>query len=92
MIGRHRRRRAATTSRRRCCSPGARPFVIGCCRGGEAIGFALAMIVPDEAPAVGRTAAGGRMEIVTAGGRRIIVGADVDARALARVVAVLEGR
>jgi hypothetical protein len=32
------------------------------------------------------------MEIVTTTGRRIIVGADVDARALARVVAVLEGR
>jgi len=32
------------------------------------------------------------MEIVTTMGRRIIVGADVDARALRCVVAVLEGR
>ncbi len=32
----------------------------------------------------------GRMEIVTAWGHRIIVGADVDALALARVVAALE--
>ncbi len=40
----------------------------------------------------GGAAGGGRMEIVTTTGRRIIVGADVDARALARVVAVLEGR
>lgn len=34
----------------------------------------------------------GRMEIVVPGGRRVIVGADVDAAALARVLAVLEGR
>src|SRR5271165_898832 len=34
----------------------------------------------------------GRMEIALANGRRIIVGADVDARALARVVDVLERR
>ncbi len=39
-----------------------------------------------------RAAGGGRMEIVTTTGRRIIVGADVNARALARVVAVLEAR
>jgi hypothetical protein len=32
------------------------------------------------------------MEIVTTTGRRIIVGADVDVGALARVVAVLEAR
>jgi transposase len=32
------------------------------------------------------------MEIVLAGGRRVVVGADVDAAALARVVDVLERR
>ncbi len=56
------------------------------------IGFAPAMIIPDEEASPGEAAGGGRMEIVTTTGRRIIVGADVDARALARVVAVLEAR
>ena len=37
-------------------------------------------------------AVAGRMEIVLAGGRRVVVGADVDAAALARVVDVLERR
>ena len=58
----------------------------------EVIGFAPAMIVPDEEASLDEAAGSGRMEIVTTTGRRIIVGADVDARALARVVAVLEGR
>lgn len=43
---------------------------------------------PDRAP----DAAGGRMEVVAASGRRVIVGADVDPVALARVLDVLEGR
>jgi transposase len=90
-------RQASATARRHDISPSLlfswrKAFREGCCRGEEAIGFATAMIVPDEAPAVGRTAAGGRMEIVTAAGQRIIVGTDVDAQALARVVAVLEAR
>jgi len=34
----------------------------------------------------------GRMEVVTAGGDRIIVGADVDGAAFARVLSVLEAR
>ncbi len=58
----------------------------------EVIGFAPALIVPDEEAPLGAAAAVGRMEIVTTTGRRIIVGADVDAGALARVVAVLETR
>ena len=58
----------------------------------EVIGFAPAMIVPDEEASPGEATSGGRMEIVTTTGRRIIVGSDVDAGALARVVAVLEGR
>jgi transposase len=90
-------RQASATARRHDISPSLlfswrKAFREGCCRGEEAIGFATAMIVPDEAPAVGRTAAGGRTEIVTAAGQRIIVGTDVDAQALARVVAVLEAR
>jgi len=67
-------------------------------------GFARALIVPEEAgvsasagdrhPAFAKPASAGegRMEIVTHGGRRVIVGADVDAVALARVLGVLEGR
>lgn len=54
-------------------------------------GFVRALIVADEAGAAG-AGAGGRMEIVVRDGRRVIVGADVDTAALARVLAVLEGR
>jgi transposase len=43
------------------------------------------------APGAARPDAG-RMEIVLVGGRRVIVGPDVDGAALARVVAVLERR
>jgi hypothetical protein len=50
------------------------------------------MIIPDEEASLDEAAGSGRMEIVTTTGRRIVVGADVDARALARVVAVLEAR
>ena len=63
-----------------------------CRRRDEVIGFASALIVPDEEPAAGQAADAGRVEIVTATGQRIIVRADVDAMALARVVAALEGR
>jgi transposase len=38
------------------------------------------------------TPAGGRMEIVLSGNRRVIVGTNVDAAALKRVLDVLEGR
>ena len=63
------------------------------CRGrDEMIGFAPALIVPDEEVPPGAAAAVGRMEIVTVTGQRIMVGADVDAVALARVVAALEAR
>ncbi|HET8728346.1 MAG TPA: transposase [Alphaproteobacteria bacterium] len=54
-------------------------------------GFVPALVMPD-APAPVSSGAGGRMEIVIEGGRRVIVGADVDAAALARVLAVLERR
>ncbi len=63
------------------------------CRGrDEVIGFASALIVPDEGAPLGQVAAVGRMEIVTVTGQRIMVGADVNALALARVVAALEAR
>jgi transposase len=61
--------------------------------GGESVGFVPAVVVP-EAPAseASASASAGRMEIVAHGERRVIVGSDVDAAALARVLAVLEGR
>jgi transposase len=43
-------------------------------------------------PEVRSLAVAGRMEIEAGNGRRVTVGADVDAAALARVVSVLEGR
>jgi transposase len=54
-------------------------------------GFARALIVPED-DGLAAPSGGGRMEIVAHGGRRVIVGADVDAAALARVLVVLEGR
>lgn len=63
------------------------------CAGGSDGGFVPAMVVadaPTEAP-VGSSAAG-RMEIVALSGRRVIVGGDVDAAALARVLDVVERR
>jgi transposase len=50
-----------------------------------------AAVSPPAAASEGDAVAG-RMEIVLAGGRRVVVGADVDAAALARVVDVLERR
>lgn len=57
--------------------------------------FVPALLVPeDEVPRLDGAGPGlgGRMEIVTRGGRRVIVGPDVDAAALARVLGALEGR
>ena len=55
--------------------------------------FVPAVVTPDDAtPVAVPSAAGGRMEIVLVGGRRVIVDQQVDAAALERVVAVLEGR
>ena len=61
--------------------------------GGEAeAAFVPAVVVADRAGApAGAVGSGGRMEIVARGGRQVIVGPDVDAAALARVLAVLEG-
>ena len=58
---------------------------------GSAPGFMPAMIIPETRPSAG-TAPTGRMEIVVAKGRRIIVDAGVDAAALARVIEVLDRR
>ena len=62
---------------------------------GSASGFMPAMIVPERlperAPAPVRSGEG-RMEIVLARGRRVIVDAGVEAAALARVIDVLERR
>jgi len=90
-------RQVSATARRHDISPSLlfswrKTFQEDCRRRDEVIGFAPAMIVPDEEASLDEAAGSGRMEIVTTTGRRIIVGADVDARALARVVAVLEGR
>ncbi len=70
---------------------------------GDAAGFVPALVSPDEQPAdnprwraepaYGAEPSGcGRMEIVLLDRRRIIVGRDVDAAALARIVGVLERR
>ncbi len=90
-------RQVSATARRHDISPSLlfswrKTFQEDCRRRDEVIGFAPAMIVPDEEASLDEAAGGGRMEIVTTTGRRIIVGADVDARALTRVVAVLEAR
>jgi transposase len=58
----------------------------------EVIGFTPAIIVPEGKALMDEAADGGRMEIVTTTGQRIKVGPDVDAHALARVVAALEVR
>jgi transposase len=64
--------------------------------GGEdsATDFVPAVMVPDAAAPVAPSSVSGqgRMEIVLAGARRVIVERDVDAAALARVIAVLERR
>jgi transposase len=59
---------------------------------GQQIGFVPAVVVPETAPTVPAVPARGRMVIVVAKGRRVIVDAGVDAGALARVLEVLERR
>ena len=55
-------------------------------------GFVPAVVRPEERTASPGATATGRMVIVLAGGRRIIVDAGVDAAALARVLEALEPR
>ena len=66
------------------------PVVVGAAPGPEA--GAGAMRPPSEDVAVEGTPATGRIEIVLAGGCRVIVDRSVDGPALARVIAVLERR
>jgi transposase len=54
--------------------------------------FVPAIIVPEAAAATTAMAAGGRMEVMSANGRRVVVGADVDTAALLRVLDALERR
>jgi transposase len=60
----------------------------------RAVTFVPATIAAEprpEAPAISPVGSG-RMEIALAGGKRVIVGPDVDATALARVIEVLSRR
>lgn len=59
---------------------------------GQQISFVPAMVVPETAPTVPGAPTRGRMVIVIANGRRVIVDAGVDTAALARVLEVLERR
>jgi transposase len=60
---------------------------------GDAVTFVPAAITAEAAPVASpATSVAGRMEIVLADGDRIIVGKDVDAAALARVVKILSRR
>jgi len=90
-------RQVSATARRHDISPSLlfswrKALREGCGRRDRVVGFASALIVPESDPPLGRAGSVGRMEIVTVTGQRIIVGADVDALALARVVAALEAR
>ena len=72
---------------RRQLGPGRSPAT------GAAVTFVPASITPGPASAAASTSAlVGRMEIILAGGDRIIVGADVEVIALARVVKALSRR
>src|SRR5690554_753324 len=63
----------------------------GLAEGDKAGGLVPAFVVP-QAPRHEDLATSGRMEIVAHGGHRVIVDAEVDAAALARVLDVLERR
>ena len=66
------------------------PVVVGAVPGHE-VGAAT-MRPPSDDPVAAGPPAAGRMEIVLAGGRRVIVDRAVDGSALARVLAALERR
>jgi transposase len=59
---------------------------------GPQTAFVPAMVVPEAAPTAAAVPSRGRMVIVIANGRRVIVDAGVDTAALARVLEVLERR
>lgn len=57
-------------------------------------GFARVIVapeMPEAAPAVREPRRASPIEVVLANGRRVVVGADVDVTALARIVSALEG-
>ena len=54
--------------------------------------FVPAIIVPEAVAPTTTMAASGRMEVMSANGRRVVVGADVDTAALLRVLEALERR
>lgn len=56
---------------------------------GGVCGFVPAMIVPEQ-PRKGPEPSGGRMEVVSVNGRRVIVEPDVDVEALLRIMRGLE--
>ena len=95
-------RRVASTARRHGISRSLlttwrRAWRAGFLGAREVPGFSPVIVSPDPAPvATPEREAGsqvaGRMEIEFGDGRRIVVGADVDGPALARVLAVLERR
>ena len=92
MSGKSRRQRVVTVFRPRCFFPGARSFADASNDSEVPPGFARALIVPEDVSTASCASAAGRMEVVTATGQRILFGADVDAAALARVVAALEAK
>ncbi len=90
-------RQVSATARRHDISPSLlfswrKALREGCGRGDRVVGFASALMVPESELPLGPAASVGRMEIVTVTGQRIVVGADVDGLALARVLAALEAR
>ena len=91
-------RQASSTARRHSISPSLlfawrRAFGAERVEAGNAIpSFVPAVLAPEARQASRGAAVTGRMVIVLANGRRIIVDAQVEAGALARVLAVLERR
>ena len=90
-------RQASSTARRHGISPSllfAWRRAFGAIHGAsdQRAGFVPAVVRPEDRTASPRATATGRMVIVLAGGRRIIVDAGVDAAALARVLEALEPR
>lgn len=94
-------RQASSTARRHGISSSLlfswrRAFREGYLGGAEAPDLVPAVVSPDPAPRsqplVGKSAVDGRMEIVVGDDRRVIVNADVDGPALARVLKVLGRR
>jgi hypothetical protein len=75
---------AVPAFRRRCCSRGAVPVARAC------LSPRMAVVVPDVRPAV--PVLSGRIEMVLANGRRVIVDGGVDIAVLSHLVEALERR